>query len=209
MSNDWRDGFLFVGNHLALDFLNTRPVIDGQQIEMLPDCGALATWLAAAGLITQAQSVRLKRRWASPELTPTLEELLRLREDLRKAVLQLEHGDSPAASFVGHINRLLLEYPHLDQIVNAESGLVRRKRFSPELPEHVFAPLAYAIAGLLTDTAGSRIRKCRNCVLHFYDKSKKGTRLWCSMNLCGNRSKVAAYAQRKRAAEGNRRSSSK
>jgi len=24
---DWRDGFLFVGKHPALDFLNTRPVL--------------------------------------------------------------------------------------------------------------------------------------------------------------------------------------
>ena len=28
--SDWKDGFLFVGNHLALDFLNTRPVQNGE-----------------------------------------------------------------------------------------------------------------------------------------------------------------------------------
>jgi predicted RNA-binding Zn ribbon-like protein len=112
----------------------------------------------------------------------------------------MEAGDSPAAGFMGDLNRLLLEYPYLDQVVDGKSGLVRRKRFTPELPEHVFAPLADAIAGLLTNVTKSRIRKCRNCVLHFHDTSKKGTRLWCSMNLCGNRSKVAAYAERKRAA---------
>jgi len=37
MSKDWRDGFLFVGNQLSLDFLNTRPVIDGKPVELLPD----------------------------------------------------------------------------------------------------------------------------------------------------------------------------
>jgi predicted RNA-binding Zn ribbon-like protein len=35
-------------------------------------------------------------------------------------------------------------------------------------------------------------------VLHFQDTSKKGTRRWCSMRLCGNRHKVAAYADRQR-----------
>ena len=30
MSDDWRDGFLFVGNHLLLDFINTRPIMDGE-----------------------------------------------------------------------------------------------------------------------------------------------------------------------------------
>jgi predicted RNA-binding Zn ribbon-like protein len=44
----------------------------------------------------------------------------------------------------------------------------------------------------------SRVRKCDQCVLHFYDISKKGTRRWCSMQLCGNRLKVAAYAARRR-----------
>ncbi len=28
--SDWKDGFLFLGNHLALDFLNTRPVQNGE-----------------------------------------------------------------------------------------------------------------------------------------------------------------------------------
>ena len=37
----WKDGFLFVGNHLALDFLNTRPVQDGEAMELLPDFAAL------------------------------------------------------------------------------------------------------------------------------------------------------------------------
>src|SRR6516164_5368126 len=44
----------------------------------------------------------------------------------------------------------------------------------------------------------TRVRKCGQCVLHFLDTSKKGTRRWCSMQLCGNRLKVAAYALRKR-----------
>ena len=49
-NGDWRDGFLFVGNQLILDFVNTLPVIDGQPIELLPDAHALARWLVAAGL---------------------------------------------------------------------------------------------------------------------------------------------------------------
>jgi predicted RNA-binding Zn ribbon-like protein len=47
-------------------------------------------------------------------------------------------------------------------------------------------------------TAALRVRKCDQCVLHFYDISKKGTRRWCSTQLCGNRQKVAAYAARRR-----------
>jgi len=34
--------------------------------------------------------------------------------------------------------------------------------------------------------------------LDFYDTSKKGTRRWCSMKMCGNRAKVAAWTERHR-----------
>ena len=40
MNNDWRDGFLFLGNNLLLDFVNTRPIMDGQPMEMLTDGAA-------------------------------------------------------------------------------------------------------------------------------------------------------------------------
>jgi predicted RNA-binding Zn ribbon-like protein len=156
--------------------------------------------MAAAGLVTKPQSARLWHRWATPESTAALEELRKFRESLRTVVLRMEAGDSPSAGFLERLNRLLVEYPYPDQVFRGESGWERRKRFSPELPEQLFAPLADAIASLLTNGNPSRIRKCRTCVLHFYDTSKKGTRLWCSMNLCGNRSKVAAFADRRRAA---------
>jgi predicted RNA-binding Zn ribbon-like protein len=35
-------------------------------------------------------------------------------------------------------------------------------------------------------------------VLHFCDTSRKGTRRWCRMQICGNRAKVATYAARHR-----------
>lgn len=199
MNSDWRNGFLFVGNQLALDFVNTRPVIDGQPAEMLPDGGSLARWLEAAGLINQRESARLRRRWSSPEFTAALEEVRRLRENWRRVVFHIEAGEAVPATFIKDLNRMLLAHPAVDQVVSTDSVLERRHRFVPEVPEDVFAPLADAMADLLTNADRVRIRKCPNCVLHFYDTSKKGTRRWCSMNMCGNRSKVAAYAERQRA----------
>ncbi len=54
------------------------------------------------------------------------------------------------------------------------------------------------MATLFAHVDRARVRKCGQCVLHFHDTSKKGTRRWCSMRLCGNRVKVAAYAARQR-----------
>jgi len=198
MSDDWRDGFLFVGNHLLLDFINTRPVMDGEAVELLPDGNALARWLGVAGLVNQRESARLMRLWSAPEFAAGAQELREFRERVRETVLKIEQGEHVSPGVLKNLNGLLVNYPDLEQVAQVEAGFERRRRFAPEIPEHAFAPLADAFADLLTAVPVSRIRKCDSCVLHFYDTSKKGTRVWCSMNLCGNRAKVAAYADRRR-----------
>ena len=200
MNNDWRDGFLFVGDHLLLDFINTRPIMDGEPVELLSDGSALARWLGAAGLVDERESARLMRRWSAPEFMAGVHELREFRERVRETVLKMEQGENVSPGVLKNLNGLLVNYPDLGQIAPVEAGFERRRRFAPEIPDHVFAPLADAFADLLTAVPVSRIRKCNSCVLHFYDTSKKGTRVWCSMNLCGNRAKVAAYTDRKRVA---------
>ena len=200
MNNDWRDGFLFIGNHLILDFIDTRPVMKDEAVELLPDGSALGRWLGAAGLVNKGDSARLMRRWSAPEFAAGIQVLREFREGVREAVLKLEHGKHVSPSVLKSLNALLVNYPYLEQVAQVEAGFERRRHFEPEIPEHAFAPLADAFADLLTAIPASRVRKCNSCVLHFYDTSKKGTRVWCSMNLCGNRAKVAAYADRKRVA---------
>ena len=34
---EWVEGFLIVGNHLALDFLNTKSILEGKSQELLSD----------------------------------------------------------------------------------------------------------------------------------------------------------------------------
>ena len=70
MNNDWRDGFLFIGNHLILDFIDTRPVMKDEAVELLPDGSALGRWLGAAGLVNKGDSARLMRRWSARNSRP-------------------------------------------------------------------------------------------------------------------------------------------
>jgi predicted RNA-binding Zn ribbon-like protein len=198
VNNDWRDGFLFVGNHLLLDFINTRPIMDGEAVELLPDGTALARWLGAVGLINKRESARLMRLWSAAEFAAGIQEVREFRERVRETVLKMEQGENVSLGVLKNLNALLLDYPDAEQVAQGNAGFERRRHFAPETPEHAFAPLADAFADLLTATPISRIRKCNSCVLHFYDTSKKGTRVWCSMNLCGNRAKVKAYADRQR-----------
>jgi len=197
--SDWRDGFLFLGHHLALDFLNTHPVQNGEAVELLPDFDALLRWFQAADLLSSRQAAGLRQQWGeSARAQHVVEAMRELRERVRKEVLSVERGGTVHREAIDELNHLMAEHPMLTRLKANGSASTRELWFDPRRPEDLFAPLAHSAATLFSDVDRNRLRKCGHCVLHFYDTSKKGTRLWCSMQLCGNRLKVAAYAARRR-----------
>ena len=44
-----------------------------------------------------------------------------------------------------------------------------------------------------------RFKACKGCGWAFYDESRNGSKKWCDMGLCGTRSKMKAYRERKKA----------
>lgn len=194
-NGDWRDGFLFVGNRLILDFVNTLPVIDGQPTELLPDTSALARWLVAAGLAKAS----LIKDWKAVRSTSYMKDMKALhafREFARSELLKIEHGSAVSPDFVACVNEHLEHHPLVSHLSMQRGVISKGTLFAPKCPGDAFGPLAEDIAQLLTNRDPQRLRKCSSCALHFLDTSKKGTRRWCSMAMCGNRSKVAAYARR-------------
>src|SRR6516164_7031228 len=199
---EWIDGFLFVGNHLALDFLNTRPVLSEGPTELLPDVDALVRWLVALGLLTRENAKDLARKWRdTAQAAAFLRGLLKFRERLRAVVIRQEGGLSVSDTFIAELNSLLKQHPSVIALQRKGGRLDLEAAFEPEKPNDVWPPIAIAVAGLLSDVSPVRLRKCEACIVHFLDTSKKGARRWCSMNICGNKIKVAAYQQRKRATE--------
>ena len=195
----WRKGFLFLGNHLALDFLNTRPVQNGEDVELLPDFDALLRWFAAAGLLSSREEVTLRQQWGeSVRARHVVEAMRELRERLREEILSWERGGTVHREVLDELNRCMAEHPMLTRLKPSGNASTTELWFDPRRPEDLFAPLAHSAALLFAGADRTRVRKCGECVLHFYDTSKKGTRRWCSMQLCGNRLKVAAYAARQR-----------
>ena len=198
-TSDWKDGFLFVGNHLALDFLNTCPVQNGEPMDLLPDFAALLRWYQAADLLNSREAANLQQQWGqSVRARHVLEALRALRERLRKQILSWEGGSAVHHSTADELNRLMAEHPMRTRLKEKGHSPSTELWFEPHQPEDLFAPLAHSAAMLLANVDRNRVRKCDRCVLHFHDTSKKGTRRWCSMQLCGNRLKVAAYAARQR-----------
>lgn len=196
---DWKEGFLFVGNNVVLDFLNTRPVQNGETTELLPDFDALVRWFQAAGLLTAAEAASFRRRWGSSDRgRRALQAARELRERLRADVLAWEAGAALSGATIHELNRLMDEHPMRTKIRSGQGAITKDLWFGTDRPEDLLAPLAHSAAALFTELNRERVRKCQQCVLHFHDTSKKGTRRWCSMRLCGNRLKVAAYAARRR-----------
>jgi predicted RNA-binding Zn ribbon-like protein len=196
---DRKEGFFFLGNELILDFLNTRPVQSGQETELLPDLSALLRWFHAAGLLSSREKGRMEEKWgASKRGQQLLEEMKKLREKLRDEVVRWETSGVVQHSTIAELNSLLAKYPMLRRFKLSGREISTELYFRVLQPEDLFAPLAHSAATLLSVVDRKRVRRCQNCVLHFHDTSKKGTRRWCSMQLCGNRLKVAAYAARRR-----------
>jgi hypothetical protein len=113
-SHDWdaKDGLLFLGNQVALDFLNTRPIQNGEPMELLPDFSALLRWFKASILVSSRQAAKLQQQWdESARARRVVESMQELRERLRKEILHWEHGGRVHSSIVNQLNRLMAAHP--------------------------------------------------------------------------------------------------
>jgi len=197
--NESVDGFLFVANRPVLDFLNTRPLLAQGPTELLPNFDALGRWLIASGIVRSTKTKNLLRSWRhSREGALFLKDLIAFRERLRDAVVRMEGGSPPSDEFVQEVNAGLLQHPPMMVLRKREGRIVRDPLFEPQRPADLWTPILDGAADLLSEPQSARLRQCEACVLHFFDTSKKGSRRWCSMNICGNKLKVAAYQRRKR-----------
>jgi predicted RNA-binding Zn ribbon-like protein len=59
--------------------------------------------------------------------------------------------------------------------------------------------VAVVLAAML-DGSWTRLKACPNCHWCFYDYSPNRSATWCSMQLCGNRTKTRRYRRRERGA---------
>jgi len=167
-------------------------------MELLSDFGALLQWFHAAGLLSTQEMANLQFQGESVAARRTLEAMRQFREKLRKEVLAWEGGAHLHRSTVEELNQLMAAHPMRSKLQATGNVPSMELWFEPRQPEDLFAPLAHSAAKVFAEADRNRIRKWGECVLHFYDTSKNGTRRWCSMQLCGNRLKVAAYASRQR-----------
>ena len=182
---------LFLSGHPALDFLNTRMKVNEDLVDLFESDQDVLHWLKQAGFPVPT----VDRGTASLSL---LHSARSLRESIRALVEKRKAGKRGDPSI---LNSFLAASQSYSLLVWNKPGTltldtVRRQNTA----ESILAPVAEAAAHLLTTVNFELVKRCEDetCVLWFTDQTKSHRRRWCSMELCGNRHKVAAYRQRRR-----------
>jgi predicted RNA-binding Zn ribbon-like protein len=178
-----RDGrrWFFDSGSLALDFGYTGDYGYGvAEWERLHTPADLSAWLTERF-----------DRLAAPARSADLAEALRLRAVIVRMAHALADGRPLAAADIDELNNLASPPPVV-----------------PHLPGGTIPPPPVTVAAALSTIArdaiatfasgSSRVRRCSagDCALIFYDASRPNARRWCSMQRCGNRSKVRGYRSR-------------
>lgn len=181
--------YSFVGNNLALDFVNTRMMVDGQLTDLLQSPQAISDWATAVDLPLSEKPTRQR-----------IDALCAFREHLLTLFLAELDGASAPSSAVDAINRYL-PYSVPVQVLCAEDDDYQLVNDQEKVTvDQLLGAIARAAAELLASTQRQRLKRCANhaCVLLFVDTSKSGRRRWCSMETCGNRAKVKKHYEKTR-----------
>ena len=180
---------LFLAGHPVLDFLNTRMRLDGELVDVLQSGEDVLRWLEGAGFGMPG---------SRPDAAPAqlADAARRLRENIRMLVEKRKAGQRGDPSV---LNDFLAEAQSYPQLVWSKTRPPKIDRVRPKAgPKAILAQIAESAAQLVATADFSLVKRCEdgNCVLWFYDQTKSHHRRWCSMKLCGNRHKVAAYRKR-------------
>jgi len=194
-----KQDFLFIGENLALDFVNTQRMRDGQVVDELEDYATLVNWFAQACVIDAAQAKAALKKWGnSAEGRRTYEKASALRSTLRAMAEHLAEGKSVPQSSLDAINEVLRHGITYNQVARIRGKFEQRPHTTRAETMQLIVPIAAAAMDLLCHGDLSLVKKCDNprCILYFYDTTKNHARRWCSMAACGNRMKAATHYRR-------------
>lgn len=181
--------FLLLGDHPAMDMLNTQAGTGDNVQDFWNTDADVADWCRCAGLITGGGAPL----HGDAQL---LEEAQALRSIARRLVEQRKAGEAvdpaPLNRYL-HANR---SAPHIAVDADGKIAMTRTSDVAPAT--RMLGAIAESVAQLLAEGDFSLVKQCEHpdCVLWFYDRTKAHRRRWCSMTLCGNRVKAAQFRKR-------------
>jgi predicted RNA-binding Zn ribbon-like protein len=195
---------IFIGDSLALDFLNSIATPLDTPVDWLDNGEGLLRWLAQAKLVPPDTLNGLKARAMPGELDKVADQARALREWFRKFVRKHMGRPLPpkALEELGPLNKLLQGDETFGQISRqrAKDGerfeLRAMRRW--QSPQSLLLPIAEALAKFICEEDFAHVKACEgpSCTLVFADHTRSRARRWCSMAVCGNRAKQLAHRNR-------------
>ena len=184
-----QSGAPMLGDHLAMDLLNTEARDDGKAIEFWNSDDDVLQWLARYGIAPVSEN-------SSFAPTELLTQPKALRTLARKLITELKEDKTPDISELNQYLHAFDTRPHLAR--DAEGKLTLSRVSHSDSIGSLLGPVAEAVAELLVEGNFDLVKQCEHpdCILWFYDKTKAHKRRWCSMALCGNRHKAAQFRKR-------------
>jgi predicted RNA-binding Zn ribbon-like protein len=166
-------------------------------------------WFAAAGVVPAQELENVREAWGGVSDGHLLvSEMIAFRNCFEHALQRIvaEEDLTISHDFIVLVNEWLLDFQSYEQLesVNEDENnniLVKnRVVLADKGPQQMKGWMAAISSDFLCRYDYNLIKKCENpqCILYFYDTSKNRKRRWCSMNLCGNRLKVAAHYKKNR-----------
>lgn len=192
-------GFLFTGDSLALDFVNTAIVVRGQPRDLLDAPGDLVAWLHASNAIHPARGLAIGGSTLAVDGV-VLARAKAFRAALRGLFSAVIAGEAIAAADLDALNHVL-RTGFLTVDVDEDGQFRQVWRSHDAGADELLLPIARSAMALLTESDLSRLHRCANerCVLLFYDTTKSATRRWCSTG-CMNRARSSRRYRERRAA---------
>lgn len=176
--------FVFRGDALALDLVNTEMIVRRKPTDLLNEPSDLADWWQMAG----AQH-GLETRFSAAINEVDFIQTKRLRAALRGLFTSTVENRLPTETDLETLNAVLRAcYLQAELLPNGMlAGVQRTDRLHPLL-------MAAAFSALELLTSDERLRKCKNehCILMFRDTTKNARRFWCSP-ACQNRARSAEH----------------
>ncbi len=184
-----------LGGRLAIDFANTLPVahdLSWNEFVYFLEAGRVISPARSAHLLTLPQ--------AEPQAADAvLLKVLRLRESLRAIFTAVVQAEKIPRDWVEPVNDVLRITEGHDELVLGDKAWRMEFIAREGGLDWLLAAIARSAAEIIVEGANVPLRRCANsnCGLFFYDSSRTHRRRWCSMALCGNRHKVAAFMSRR------------
>jgi predicted RNA-binding Zn ribbon-like protein len=208
---------IFISGALGLDFLNSIATPVRDIVEWIGNGPDFLSWMEQADLLKAEDRKAVQQSLSAAQLDAVAREARELREWFREFVHA--HRGRPlkprALDQLGPLKRLLSQdeihwriepagtsHAHHEKPGAAPPVFQLRPNRRWRKPESLLYPIAEEMAKLVCSADFTQVKACEGkvCTLLFLDETQRHGRRWCSMAICGNRAKAAAFAARNKSA---------